>query len=1068
MAKQLQRIYSFTPGTAGNGYVLIPGKIDQNQLLLITNATTNSFLYNFADPTYAGTTVTFNRGNNSVFPTAVMNSDGWTQVTFAIDTSAMSASHNIQIFTERPEIITRPWPMGTDAFERQRVAAPQAMIDADFEYGLQPTKWQVLEKIRENVGFYEVPGTDGAIVNITTDQSGGTLLPSVSSLITVNTVNPHGLTVGSGISIHGINSLVSSYNKAEGTFFVNSVPTLNQFTYYAVGQVGYSLLGGTINAGTDISTPYTVLRTAKLYYNSAISTGTFSVNGGSASTTASISVTYANPHGYVVGDTINVQITSDPSNASGHQLAAGTFVITGTSALNVLTYSARSNGTITGTPVGGVYAGPRNFFVHRPPDGGVMLSTDSPAHGAAAIRQTKKYMRYQSGKAMNFNTGILFAPNYYLRSATATNVTIGSTITVVTDEIDHGLQPAATISLTGVGNNYAGTYTVATIIDNRTFTVTATQVLTSVTASIQPPALVNHVNWHGSTVRVGTFDDQNGPYYQFDGIQMAIGLRNSVAHVTGVVNVTPQSNSITGTNTLFQSQLIAGDRVVIRGMTHIVTQVVNNTQIYVSPQYRGITATSGIYMTKTRDQIVPQSQWNLDRCDGSNGPFNPSGYNLVTNRMQMVGLQWTWYGAGFIDWMLRGPDGNYMTVHRIRNSNVNYEAWMRSGNMPLRYEVVNEGARSTLTNSILSSDTSLQIADTTFFPVSGTVYVDNELINYTGKTSTSGQGTLTNLTRAYTLGPYYNNIQQNFSAGAAASHSSSTGVILVSCTASPSVTHWGAAYLADGGFDYDRGYIFNYPSTNITVNTVKNTVFGIRLAPSVSNAVTGNLGIRDLINRAQLLLQGIEITCNALTSNNQAIIIEGVLNPQNYPNNPANMVWRPLIGTGAGTNTGQPSFSQIVPQAGIQFDGTATYATTLAATANTGTNVITVASTASMAVGDALQFAGCAGNSLITSIGVGTVTLSQNTYTTTTNGSQVLGYRNTWAVAGETIFTFISNPSERDVLDLTPLKELTNTPLGGQGCYPNGPDALFINIYLTQQPVNLTANVNLRWSETQS
>jgi hypothetical protein len=38
----------------------------------------------------------------------------------------------------------RPYDFGTDAIERMRVAQPQAMLDADFEYGLQPTKWQAI------------------------------------------------------------------------------------------------------------------------------------------------------------------------------------------------------------------------------------------------------------------------------------------------------------------------------------------------------------------------------------------------------------------------------------------------------------------------------------------------------------------------------------------------------------------------------------------------------------------------------------------------------------------------------------------------------------------------------------------------------------------------------------------------------------------------------------------------------------------------------------------------------------------------------------------------------------
>ena len=52
--------------------------------------------------------------------------------------------------------------------------------------------------------------------------------------------------------------------------------------------------------------------------------------------------------------------------------------------------------------------------------------------------------------------------------------------------------------------------------------------------------------------------------------------------------------------------------------------------------------------------------------------------------MQMIGIQFSWYGAGFIDWMTRGQKGNFIFVHRMRNSNVNTEAFMRTGNRALR------------------------------------------------------------------------------------------------------------------------------------------------------------------------------------------------------------------------------------------------------------------------------------------------------------------------------------------------------------------------------------------------
>ena len=71
----------------------------------------------------------------------------------------------------------------------------------------------------------------------------------------------------------------------------------------------------------------------------------------------------------------------------------------------------------------------------------------------------------------------------------------------------------------------------------------------------------------------------------------------------------------------------------------------------------------------------------------------PSGYNLDICKMQMVGIQYSWYGAGFIDYMLRGADGNFVFRLRMRNSNVNTEAFMRTGNMSVRYEITNEGPK---------------------------------------------------------------------------------------------------------------------------------------------------------------------------------------------------------------------------------------------------------------------------------------------------------------------------------------------------------------------------------------
>ena len=88
--------------------------------------------------------------------------------------------------------------------------------------------------------------------------------------------------------------------------------------------------------------------------------------------------------------------------------------------------------------------------MHRPYDDGVQLGTGGPQHGAQAIRQSKKYIRYQSGKGIMYTTGALFAPSYDLQSVTADGVEIDSLITVVTDDNDHGVQVGGVIRLLGI------------------------------------------------------------------------------------------------------------------------------------------------------------------------------------------------------------------------------------------------------------------------------------------------------------------------------------------------------------------------------------------------------------------------------------------------------------------------------------------------------------------------------------------------------------------------------------------------------------------------------------------
>ena len=154
---------------------------------------------------------------------------------------------------------------------------------------------------------------------------------------------------------------------------------------------------------------------------------------------------------------------------------------------------------------------------------------------------------------------------------------------------------------------------------------------------------------------------------EYDGRELAVVRRSSTFQLTGVCSLSNGSQAVTGTNTRFTEQLKVGDKIVIRGQTYIVSTITSNTSLSVSPENRGVTVTN-VKPTIVRELRVPQSQFNMDRIDGTD---TPSGYHVNLAKMQMLGIQYSWYGAGFIDFMLRGPAGEFITVHRMKNNNVN-------------------------------------------------------------------------------------------------------------------------------------------------------------------------------------------------------------------------------------------------------------------------------------------------------------------------------------------------------------------------------------------------------------
>lgn len=968
MAKNLIRQYVFSPGAASVGYVRFTGRYDLSQILLVTNVTRNIVLYNFADATYTGSTITFTAANDATnFPTVLQRYDGYSQLTFAVSTVGQSSSDKIQILIEDSEygMRIRPWAFGTDAIERMRVSNPRSMIDADFEYGLQPTKWAGYGLLRGYPSVYEFPGVDLTVSTITTDY----LTTSASnSLITITTSAAHGITAGQAINITGLASGIAGFSRADGNFIVFDVPSGTQIRYFATGIVGTA-------SGQSLLTDATILKRGNVYSGASLNTFSASSNGASPSV---ITITFSSNHGLVPGTPIYVSM----SGGTNANLATGPFFVETVPSLTSITYTARTGGAVVGPTGPTLYAIANTSVIHRPFDGGVLLSCKTPAFGASAVRVSKKYFRYQSGKGLLWSTGTMFRPSYDIQTITASSTLIGATVTVKIDDVDHGLQVGASVTISGVTTvGYNGTYNVASIIDDYTFTYTATSGLGSTVGIMDVNAKVGLTSWHGAVVRAGCFDDQNGMFWEFNGTTLCAVRRNATQQLSGTVSISSNSNAVTGTSTRFTQQVRAGDKIVIRGMTHYVIQVASDTSMSVTPDYRGASNAVGVKASLVQETRIPQSQFNIDKLDGT----GPSGFTIDTSRMHMMGIQYTWYGAGFIDYMIRGGDGNWIYAHRIKNNNVNTEAHMRTGNLPVRYSIDNDGSPQTtyLTADPGTSGTTLSVNDTTYFPSAGTLYIDNELISYSGKTST----TFTGCTRATTLTQYTGGTSRTFSAGVAATHTAGTGIILASNSASPTLSHWGSALICDGNFDEDRGYIFNYQRSGIAIGTTAVTAFLIRLAPSVSNSAVGDLGAKDLLNRSQLLLNACAVQTygNSASASQGSIIIEGILNPKNF----ASATWSTLNLESQG---GQPSLAQ-------------------------------------------------AATSISWSSG-------------------------TFAIPGEQVFAFATTPNSDGRLELTELKELTNSPFGGVGAYPNGPDILAINIRTAVG--THTASLLLRWGEAQA
>jgi hypothetical protein len=1318
MARQRIYNYVFTPGTSGLGTVKVQSRINLESFLAIYNTTTNTNIYNFGDPALGGT-VTYSTGTTAGLPTYY---NGFTTLALDFDTSTMNSADELAIYIEADAIVTQPWSFGMDAIGRERVSNPEALIDADFEYGLQNTKWQNVSTTNNIPNFYEDIGADTLVSvdgyatmlagddvitsNVDTavrlqnqatptwlsnsyslihSQTQGNTDPLVSTyltqavqssaertlhvnsttgistldlLVVIGRPTTGGTTVATGITSGGTTSLVvanaAAANIQDGNYLIVETNTANVYEVMAVTNVSSNTITvvrrsnrtneGNINIDSgkavfnvnsievievDEVTDATTLQVQRGWYNipaansfavgtvlqklssnvelvrmstanTAINSqqtivrgqfdtvplttanvgspmirmaGVFNATGNAnipkvgvaapdnsigindyvsvqqlaspnaigtslvfeantnnfayfprrntglavgyplnqtdtvvreafpydgadldtvsivsnESTPSTITVTTTYAHGLFPGTPIIVDLNS----GTNREYAEGSFFIISVPSTTTFTYTAKSGAAVTGSLAGNIYVRSNSTFVPRPFDGGVVLGPGTPTRGAAAIRQTKKYFRYQSGKGFLFTSGTMLKPTFDITAITASGTAVNSDITITTD-LPHGLNPGAEITISGIttsGYNDSG-YVVTTITSDLSFVVQAQNTLGSAVPILDQQPRINVTRWHGSSIRAGIFDDQNGLFWECDGQSINAVQRSSTFQLAGFISVGAGSNLVTGDGTCrFDDQLTIGDVVVIRGMSHTVTSILSNNRMTIVPTFRGATNQTRVKMCR-RDEIrIRQTDFNIDRLDGTGA----SGYTLDASKMQMLLVEYSWYGAGYVQWGIRGQRGEFIMAHRLPNNNRNNEAYMRSGNLPGRYEAINETYVSGLDGAIDDSQTTITLRDATDYPDASVTYpvfvmIESEIVKYSGKSGND----LTGCTRGATFTQWNEGASRSFTSSAPVAHADNTGVILISNTCQPLVNHWGSSVIMDGGFDSDQGYQFTFNRVNYGFPSVvgeKLVPFVMRLSPSVSNSIIGDLGERDLINRAQLTLQ--EMIVNISTGR---YLIEGILNPSNI--NAQTTDFEGLNNLGGGF---QPSFVEfsVAPQYTATTTGGVTPApfNTTGGFIRSGTKVTFSSSRTFSNIAPA-NVTGSGSNANVTVRLTASGTRYSNTTTEITvqnpgtgyaigDTLRVLGNRlggstptndldltvtavTTELIGGERLFAIPISTVNSGVLDLSSVKQIGTSAIPGKNVYPNGPELLAIQITALSTQTTPVGEIQLQFSESQA
>jgi hypothetical protein len=93
------------------------------------------------------------------------------------------------------------------------------------------------------------------------------------------------------------------------------------------------------------------------------------------------------------------------------------------------------------------------------------------------------------------------------------------------------------------------------------------------------------------------------------------------------------------------------------------------------------------------EERISRSNWNQDQLDGN----GPSGITANPTAIQMLVIEYEWYGAGQVDFKFVIAN-NAHSVHQVDHANIHDHTWASTAALPVRYELTNvTGAAGTHT-----------------------------------------------------------------------------------------------------------------------------------------------------------------------------------------------------------------------------------------------------------------------------------------------------------------------------------------------------------------------------------